>query len=57
MDKKNAGWRKSRRSAQEANCVEVHGTLTSVRDSKDPGSRLAVDVSSLVAAIRAGRVG
>lgn len=37
-------WRKSTKSGQEADCVEVGHTLTALRDSKVPdGSRLVVD--------------
>ncbi len=47
-------WRKSRRSTNNANCVEVRGTLDQVRDSKNPeGPTLHVDVRSLVRALRA----
>jgi hypothetical protein len=51
-------WRKSTRSANQANCVEVRSTLDRVRDSKNPtGPTLAVNVTGLVAAIRDGRIG
>lgn len=51
-------WRKSTRSAPEANCVEVHGALSAVRDSKNQaGPTLAVNMTALVAAIRDGRLG
>lgn len=50
-------WRKSSRSGQEANCVEVHGDLGAVRDSKNAtGPALAVDAAALVAAVKTGRL-
>lgn len=50
-------WRKSHRSGQDANCVEVHHTLAAVRDSKQhDGPVLRGDVPALIAAIRAGLV-
>lgn len=30
-------WRKSSRSGQSTNCVEVRRDLTAIRDSKNPG--------------------
>lgn len=52
------GWRKSSRSANQTNCVEVAGTLRAVRDSKNPtGPRLAGGVAEMVAAVKAGRLG
>jgi Domain of unknown function (DUF397) len=51
-------WRKSRHSGQETNCVEVAHTLDRVRDSKSPhGAVLVVDVTALLADLRAGRLG
>lgn len=48
-------WRKSGRSQNNANCVEVRSTLDHVRDSKNTaGPALRVDVPALVRAIRAG---
>jgi hypothetical protein len=46
-------WRKSSRSQNGSNCVEVHGTLRRIRDSKNPaGPALTGDVPTLVLAIR-----
>jgi hypothetical protein len=52
-----ARWRKSSLSGGGNNeCVELVGTLDAVRDSKNPnGAILHVDLSDLLAAIRAGR--
>jgi hypothetical protein len=48
-------WRKSRRSQNGANCLEVRGTLDQVRDSKNQvGPTLPVAVPTLVRAIQAG---
>jgi hypothetical protein len=48
-------WRKSRRSANNANCVELGGTLDQVRDSKNAtGPVLRADVAALLRAIQAG---
>ncbi len=49
-------WRKSSRSQNGQNCVEVSGTLDRLRDSKNAlGPALRADVRGLVAEIRAGR--
>jgi hypothetical protein len=51
-----ATWRKSRRSQNNATCVEVRSSLDQVRDSKNPaGPSLRVDASALIDAIQAGR--
>ena len=48
-------WRKSSRSAPEANCVEVAHTFGAVRDSKNPaGPVLVLDIAGLLAAVKAG---
>jgi hypothetical protein len=49
-------WRKSSYSAQETNCVEVAGTLSAVRDSKNPASVLVLDIRALVSALRSGQL-
>ncbi|RLK60777.1 DUF397 domain-containing protein [Actinokineospora cianjurensis] len=42
-------WRKSTRSNNGTDCVEVRNDLTAVRDSKNPtGPALPVDLRSLV---------
>ena len=49
-------WRRSSYSDGDGNCVELaaHGA---VRDSKDPGgSVLNVDLTALVAAVKAGQL-
>lgn len=51
-------WAKSTRSAEETNCVELHRTLTSLRDSKNAtGPALTVDAAALIAAVKAGTIG
>lgn len=48
-------WRKSSRSAQQANCVELATGL--VRDSKNPaGPMLQTDLGPLLAAVKSGRL-
>jgi hypothetical protein len=53
-------WRKSSRSGggsdgDNSNCVEL--TPSAVRDSKNPaGAVLNVDITALVAAVKAGRI-
>lgn len=49
-------WRKSSRSANDASCVELRGTLDQVRDSKNlHGPVLHGAVPALVRAVQAGR--
>ena len=49
-------WRKSTRSAQDTDCVEVHPD-GAIRDSKNPGGpRLTLEVSRLLAAVKADRI-
>lgn len=49
-------WKKSSRSAQDADCVEV-GNVGAVRDSKNPtGPILAVDLAGLLAAVKTGHL-
>ena len=52
-----SSWRKSSRSQNDQNCVEVRGTLDRLRDSKNPtGPVLSGDVTSLVQAVRDGSI-
>lgn len=48
-------WRRSSYTNNEGNCVELAHTRDLVRDSKNPGPVLRVDVDALVAAVREGR--
>ncbi|HEX6352316.1 DUF397 domain-containing protein [Actinophytocola sp.] len=50
-------WRKSSRSANTTNCVELHRTLAAVRDSKRPaGPELSVTgLSEFIQQIKTGR--
>lgn len=49
-------WRKSSRSAQETDCIEV-AWVGALRDSKNPtGPTLTVDLAPLVAATKDGRL-
>jgi hypothetical protein len=51
----NRAWRKSSYSGDQANCVEL--AASAVRDSKNPGGpALSIDVTALVAAVKAGRI-
>ena len=47
-------WRKSTRSAPEANCVEVRNTLDAVRDSKNPEGPV-LRAAGLITAVKADR--
>jgi hypothetical protein len=50
-------WRKSSRSADAGQCVEVRNDLRAVRDSKNPdGPTLAVSLPPLLAALRFGNL-
>lgn len=49
-------WRKSSRSENDQNCVEVRNTLHEVRDSKSISSVLRGDVRRLTQAIKEGRL-
>lgn len=50
-------WRKSIRSQNGANCVEVSSTLDQLRDSKNPsGPVLRGSIASLVLTIRSGQL-
>ena len=56
-DLTGAAWRKSRRSAQGVDCVEVADNLddvVAVRDSKDPGGPVLVFTRAEWAAFLAG---
>lgn len=49
-------WKKSSKSGQQYECVELAHTLDAVRDSKNPaGPALVVDLVALVATTRTGR--
>jgi uncharacterized protein DUF397 len=48
-------WRRSSRSQNGANCVELRGSLDAIRDSKNrTGATLDADVPALVTAIKHG---
>jgi hypothetical protein len=49
-------WRKSSRSENSSNCVEVRNTLHEVRDSKSITATLRGDVRRLAQAIKEGRL-
>lgn len=49
-------WRKSSRSVNGQNCVELRNTLDRLRDSKNPtGPTLPGNIAALVHAAKAGR--
>jgi len=49
-------WRKSTRSSNNANCVEVRNLLDQVRDSKNAaGPVLRGEITALVRAVKDGR--
>lgn len=53
----NLDWRKSARSQNSSNCVEVHRNLGALRDSKNSaGPVLRADLVALVAAVRSGQL-
>jgi hypothetical protein len=47
-------WRKSSRSQNAMDCVEIAHLLDAVRDSKN-GTVLAVDVRGLISAVKGGQ--
>lgn len=53
-------WRKSSRSAEETNCVELardHGRIAHLRDSKNPtGPMLNANMAELLDAVKSGRL-
>ncbi|PWW59439.1 DUF397 domain-containing protein [Actinokineospora spheciospongiae] len=50
-------WRKSTRSTNDQSCVEVLGTLTALRDSKNTtGPTLTTHIPTLITAIKSGHV-
>lgn len=49
-------WRKPSFSGAEDNCFELPGTLDAVRDSKNPGVVLPVDMRTFVRLVKADRV-
>jgi hypothetical protein len=56
MDNDTIRWRKASHSGSQNACVELHGDLTAVRDSKNPtGPILTGRLDLLVADAAAGR--
>ena len=51
-----SAWRTSSYTNYNGNCVEVYRTLDRVQDTKNRGPRLCVDLTPLVAAVKAGRL-
>lgn len=50
-------WKKSTRSLNTNSCVELSGTLTDVRDSKNVrGPVLRADAAALVSAVKSGQL-
>jgi Domain of unknown function (DUF397) len=53
-----AKWRKSTRSANSANCVELAGDLDALRDSKNPtGPILRANLVALLTEVKSGHFG
>ena len=51
-------WRKSTRSANSANCVELNLALDALRDSKNPsGPILRANLAALLAGVKSGYIG
>lgn len=50
-------WRKSSYTGTNGNCVEVAHTKNLVRDSKNPGPTLRVDMGALLATIKTNQLG
>jgi hypothetical protein len=58
MNTDQTTWRKSSRSASNAQCVELAGTLDRVRDSKNPtGPVLRVGLDAFIDAVKGGQYG
>jgi hypothetical protein len=49
-------WRKSSFSGDSGNCVEVRQDLSAIRDSKNAGPSLAIDLARLVATVKGGHL-
>jgi hypothetical protein len=41
----------------ESACIEIGNTLTAMRDSKNPGPILPVNIPALLTAVKDGRIG